>query len=214
MGQYYRAVFLNQNNKPKAVVVSYDFGSGAKLMEHSWAKNPMVRFVERQLMLEPQKVVWAGNYADNEDPSTLTNEEIKALADEECKYSNSAIIKKEGVNLYTLSNLPSKLIHNEDVKDKYSHTFNSSTLAPLTAKYLINHDKKQFVNKTKVPTDKDGWKLHPLPLLTCEGNGRGGGDFRGESELVGSWARDIISVESKKADIPKDYTELIFDLVE
>jgi hypothetical protein len=214
MGQYYRAVFLNQKNKPKAVVVSYDFGSGAKLMEHSWMKNPMVRFVEKQLINEPQKLVWAGDYADNEDTSTLTKDEIKALADEECEYSNSAIIKKDGVNLYTLSNLPSKLIHNEDVKDTYSHTFNSSTLAPLTAKYLINHDKKEFVNKTKVPKDKDGWQLHPLPLLTCEGNGRGGGDFRGESNLVGSWARDIISVESKKADIPKDYTELIFDLVE
>ena len=81
-------------------------------------------------------------------------------------------------------------------------------------KYLVNHDKKQFVDKTKVPKDKDGWRIHPLPLLTCEGNGRGGGDFRGESELVGSWARDIISVESKKADIPKGYTEVIFDLVE
>ena len=45
-------------------------------------------------------------------------------------------------------------------------------------------------------------------------NKRGGGDFRGESELVGSWARDIISVESKKSDIPKDYTEVIFDLIE
>jgi hypothetical protein len=51
-------------------------------------------------------------------------------------------------------------------------------------------------------------------LLTCEGNNRGGGDFRGESDLVGSWARDTISIESRKADIPKGYTELIFDLVE
>ena len=45
-------------------------------------------------------------------------------------------------------------------------------------------------------------------------NGRGGGDFRGESELVGSWARDVISVEATKSAIPKDYTELKFDLVE
>ena len=60
MGQYYKAVFLTENNKPLASVSSYDFGSGAKLMEHSWAKNPMVRFVERQLMVTPQKVVWVG----------------------------------------------------------------------------------------------------------------------------------------------------------
>ncbi len=41
MGQYYKAVFLTEKNKPLASVSSYDFGSGAKLMEHSWAKNPL-----------------------------------------------------------------------------------------------------------------------------------------------------------------------------
>ena len=194
--------------------MSYDFGSGAKLMEHSWAKNPMVRFVEKQLINEPQKLVWAGDYADNEDSSTLTNEEIKALADESSTYMNSEAIKKEGVNLFTLSYLVSKLVANEDIEDKYNHEFKQTSIAPLTTKYIVNHDKKQFVDKTKVPKDADGWRIHPLPLLTCEGNGRGGGDYHGKSELVGSWARDIISVETKKADFPKDYTELIFDLVE
>jgi len=42
-------------------------------------------------------------------------------------------------------------------------------------------------------------------------NGRGGGDFRGESDLVGSWARDLISVSK---ELPTGYKELIFDLVE
>jgi hypothetical protein len=46
-----------------------------------------------------------------------------------------------------------------------------------------------------------------LPLLTAEGNGRGGGDYRGENEnLIGSWARDIISVEM---EIPDGYDELV-----
>ena len=66
MGQYYKAVFLNENHKPIASVTSYDFGSGAKLMEHSWMKNPFVRFVEKQLMTTPQRLVWGGDYADNE----------------------------------------------------------------------------------------------------------------------------------------------------
>jgi hypothetical protein len=50
---------------------------------------------------------------------------------------------------------------------------------------------------------------HPLPLLTAEGNGRGGGDYRGESPLIGSWARDVISVET---EAPTDFEELLFDL--
>ena len=211
MGQYYKAIFINENQKPITSVSPYDFGGGAKLMEHSWLKNHFVRFVERQLMVTPQRVVWGGDYADNEEPSTLTPMEIKSLVDEDSDYWNSEVIKEKGVNLYSLSETIGKLTSNEEVKNKYEHDFKE--IAPLTAKYLINHDKKQFVNKTKTPKDAEGWQVHPLPLLTCEGNLRGGGDFFGKDEnnIVGSWARDYISVQSKK---PKGFTELIFDLNE
>lgn len=212
MGQYYKPVFLNENNKPKAYVYSHDFGSGLKLMEHSWMKNHFVRFVEKQLMLEPQKLVWAGDYADNEKPETITNDEIKALADEDSEYWTADNLKAEGVNLYILADTVGKLTHDEDVKDKYNHNF--KTIAPMTAKYLINYDRKEFVDKTKVPQDKDGWRIHPLPLLTCEGNNRGGGDFRGENYLIGLWARNRVGVTTKKSDIPKDFKEILFDLVE
>jgi hypothetical protein len=60
--------------------------------------------------------------------------------------------------------------------------------------------------------DKDGWQIHPLPLLTCEGNGRGGGDYGGNDQnLVGLWARNTISVSN---DIPDGYEELLFTLHE
>jgi hypothetical protein len=45
-------------------------------------------------------------------------------------------------------------------------------------------------------------------------NKRGGGDFGGNSNLIGLWARNRISVTTKKSDIPKDYTEVIFNLSE
>jgi hypothetical protein len=219
MGQYYKAVFLAENQKPITSVSSYDFGSGAKLMEHSWEKNPFVRFVERQLMVSPQRVVWAGDYADHENPKTITAREIKLLADEESEYWSAKKLKAEGVNIYSLADTIGRITHTESVKSKYEHDYKE--VAPLTAKYLVNLDKKQFVNKTKTPKDGDGWKIHPLPLLTCEGNGRGGGDFhinteknQGNVELIGTWARDRISVVSTKAEIPKDFTELVFDLVE
>ena len=212
MGQYYKAIFINENQKPITSVSPYDFGGGAKLMEHSWLKNSFVRFVERQLMVTPQRVVWGGDYADHEEPSTLTPMEIKSLVDEDSDYWNSEVIKEKGVNLYSLSETIGKLTSNEEVKNKYEHDFKE--IAPLTAKYLINHDKKQFVNKTKTPKDAEGWQIHPLPLLTCEGNGRGGGDFRGESDLIGLWARNRISVATKKSEIPKEFKELIFDIKE
>lgn len=80
-------------------------------------------------------------------------------------------------------------------------------------RYVVNHTKKEFIDKNRVLKDTDGYKIHPLPLMTCEGNGQGGGDFFGEDPkgLVGSWARDLISIEGQK---PEGFTEIIFDLVE
>jgi hypothetical protein len=87
----------------------------------------------------------------------------------------------------------------------------TTELGQHKSRYVINHDTKEYVDKESVPKDKDGRQIHPLPLLTCEGNGRGGGDFRGDSELVGSWSRCLISVSE---ELPEGYTELEFDLVE
>jgi hypothetical protein len=72
-------------------------------------------------------------------------------------------------------------------------------------KYIINHTKKEYV-------DKKNKIFHPLPLLTAEGNGRGGGDYHSKNkELVGKWSRDVISVEKEK---PEEYTELICEFSE
>jgi hypothetical protein len=84
----------------------------------------------------------------------------------------------------------------------------------------VNHTKKVFVDKTKVP-ESEGWRIHPLPLLTAEGNDRGGGDYRynneEEKEVVGSWARDVISIEKENPTMTTgtmDYTEVEFKLYE
>lgn len=78
--------------------------------------------------------------------------------------------------------------------------------------FLVNHTKKLYVDKRKSPDDGRGFRIHPLPLLTAEGNGRGGGDYRGAHEdLVGSWARDVISVEKAA---PAGFTELKCEFAE
>jgi len=65
--------------------------------------------------------------------------------------------------------------------------------------FVINHTKKEYVVKMNA--------VHPLPILTAEGNGRGGGDYRGSDEhLAGIWARDVISVDNVA---PDDYTLLV-----
>jgi hypothetical protein len=208
MGQYYKPVILKEDKQtPIGFAYSHDFGSGLKLMEHSWMKNDFVGFIESLLTngsaFYKSPIVWAGDYADEEAFDTIPKVVIDKLIEDGCELEE---LKERGATLYSIaSNSAVKLAPN-------SSGFKILPIAKT--KYLVNHDKKQFVDKTKVPKDADGWRIHPLPLLTCEGNGRGGGDFRGGSELVGSWARDVISVEATKSAIPKDYTELKFDLVE
>jgi hypothetical protein len=68
--------------------------------------------------------------------------------------------------------------------------------------YIVNHTMKLYVDKNLKFEDD----IHPLSLLTAEGNGRGGGDYSGASEnLVGTWARDVISLEKT---VPDGFVEL------
>lgn len=100
-------------------------------------------------------------------------------------------------NLYDLSNT-------ENPKDK---SVSQEELAEML--YVVNHTKRQFVDYSKVEEDTYGFRIDPLPLLTAEGNGRGCGDYHGSNmRIIGSWARDFISVESF---VPNGYTEIVPD---
>ena len=181
MGQYYKPISIEK----KEFVLSHDYGNGLKLMEHSWIGNPFVGIVE-DLIAEGgdwhgDRIVWAGDYADEE--------------------------KNRKSNMYSLvdSDRHNGQIKPEATKNKY--------------RYVLNMDTMEYVDTKKIPLsdvyEEDGkewpFTIHPLPLLTCEGNGRGGGDFRKEDPLVGKWARNRVSVSKRK---PKGYTEMEFNLFE
>ena len=176
MGQYYKPIILKDNKKTVAkFMYSHDYGNGLKLMEHSYIGNNFVGAFETLLEGKPQRVLWAGDYAE-----------------EESGYKNNA----------------------------YGRCKDSLKVSPMgepktVSRFIINHSKKEFVDKTRVPKMKadwaDGMRIHPLPLLTCEGNGKGGGDYRGDSFLVGKWARDVISIDS---EVPKGFKEIKFNLTD
>lgn len=178
MGQYYKPVILNQDNEVVGWVYSHNYDSGLKLMEHSWLKNKFVQLFEGLIspsgQLYKSRVVWAGDYADEEQDGTTLYGQCGAVNE----------LKPKG--------------------------------EPVYYRYVVNHTKKQYVDKETVPNN-DGWVIHPLPLLTCEGNGRGGGDFhtdnKDEENLIGSWARDVISVENNLDDY-LEYQEINFNLQE
>lgn len=61
--------------------------------------------------------------------------------------------------------------------------------------YIVNHTKKVYIEKKG--------EIHPLAILTAEANGRGCGcgDYNGPNmDMVGTWARDVISMENEAPD--------------
>lgn len=82
-----------------------------------------------------------------------------------------------------------------------AYDINRTTSFNLWGLYFVNHTKRSYIDCTRYFCDAggengftDSWVLHPLPLLTAIGNGRGEDDYCGiNQELVGSWAMDMIS---------------------
>lgn len=77
-------------------------------------------------------------------------------------------------------------------------------------KYIYNDTKKEYVDTTDLP-DSEGWIVHPLPLLTAYGNGRGGGDFREENDFVGRWATHKLYCSN---ELVTGYTEIKPNFIE
>ena len=195
MGQYYR-VLEKENNKRLIVYNRNIIVDGkeeymvAKLTEHSWWYNPFVNAVCEKIYNDARKsrIIWMGDYA-------------KQFA------SNL-----EGTH-NGLTPLKIRRYHKRCWATD-STTFSiPSTEFTLEGKYLINHTKKEYINcstyfENSVMTDN--WCMHPLPLLTCIGNGYGGGDYKSPTlgssiELVGMWAWDEISIDD---DPISEYTEI------
>lgn len=193
MGQYYYPVSLTSDKKRvKGYVKSHDImwrfkredgsfvtlGTGLKIMEHSYIGNKMMLCVERLL-------IPGGEW--HKTPIVWAGDYAEP---------------EEETGL-TLHEMAERAVDGEHVSVKYIPK-------PLTAKeakefrYIVNHTKGEFVDKQSVPS-YGGYKIHPLSLLTAEGNGGGGGDFRGSNRKVGSWARDVISMEK---EVPKGFTEI------
>ena len=67
--------------------------------------------------------------------------------------------------------------------------------------YLVNLTKKQFVHPHQIGNglklrEQVGWEASTstaLVMLLASSNGRGGGDFRSNGPLVGSWAGDSVA---------------------
>jgi len=201
MGQYYNPSILKKNwktakNPVVASLKCYDFNdNGAKLMEHSYVGNSFVHSVEFLLAnaFKGYPFVWVGDYADH----------VKTKTGEHDIYSDAgSFIYRD---YYGDDNRKSKqyeaLRATIPAMPKWveGKKWNPYETIPYY-RYLVNYTKKQFCIMPKY-SEKE-WRINPLPLLTCSGNGRGGGDFHDyDDERVGMWAYDRIGLTNSKKEI-------------
>lgn len=153
--------------------------SGLKLMEHAWMGNDFVNGVLEAIWDEPCQVAWVGDYADDPD-------------DFGARYTPEvymAVWGDEGLPDGRFDQMPT--IHRDG--------------------YLVNVTRGQYVDLAEYAeaatykprwASEGGWCIHPLPLLTAIGNGRGGGDYHGaHMEMVGAWAMDEIEYTQDAAKL-------------
>lgn len=185
MGQYYKPCILKKNWKAaKHPVVcslgSWDFNTGLKLMEHSYAGVGFVSAVCHLLATTYKgfPFAWVGDYADSKFTTAYPEKD-----------------GGKGVDLYSEAREVSEKKH---IKELVTNMI-ATKITEKQYAYAINYTKKQYV---KIPKfNKKEWRVHPLPLLCADGCGRGSGDYNLEDDRIGTWAYDCIGVTNSKKDI-------------
>lgn len=183
MGQYYKPTIL-KNNKSKKTIVKWVYS-------HDYDNG--LKLMEHSYV--------GNNFVNVIENELKENPQILVWAGdyaEDCSGRKTNVYSRTYIKRYE-----GKKITNGN--EEFDHK---------TYRYIVNHTKKLYVDKSKLK-DIEGWEgtqINPLPLLTSEGNGSGGGDYWGKNEiLVGSWARNLISIEK---EIPEGYSELKPDFAE
>lgn len=225
MGQYYKPIILGKNRKTiKGFFYSHHYGNGLKLMEHSYLRNNFVGAVVAYLkQVGGANLVWAGDYADPE-PYTLTKKLTreqampiwqKKVAEGTTLLSFEKFYASKDRDLFVDTKDDAECLYSlagskENEKGKVIRRQKPEITVDVheidDTRYIINTNKKQYIDLWMV--EGIDTPLHPLPLLTAEGNGRGGGDYEGTNmKLVGSWARDFIKVAGNDWDLVKSLKE-------
>lgn len=185
MGQYYHPV-IEIGDKIEAYSTHLDREYVmAKLMEHSWFENDFVNAIAHKIYLEPHRVAWIGDYADDviEDFPNVPVQEL---------YRTAWIGKQVKEDLKSVDfTLDNKFLVNHDLKEYIS----------------LNDYRKENTS--------DGWCTNPLSLLTAIGNGQGGGDFyiadKEQVQNVGIWAWNTLEITD---DAPNDYKKVMYHFIE
>lgn len=152
MGQYYTVVNLDD----RSYMFPHDYNSGLKLMEHAYLNNELVMSVVEKLSNDwyGHRIVWAGDYAD---PGLFMEDFVDEYDEHEIKSSTLYKFSRERFKSYEYEREPEK------INERF----------PI----ISCLDLKEYIDIRNIPKKDSGLTIHPLPLLTAVGNGRGSGDY-------------------------------------
>lgn len=210
MGQYYTPTIISADGVVKTLC-SHEFGSGSKLMEHSWIGNEFVNAVYSRIYKQRAAVAWIGDYSDDSKKDYEDGEEPFTLT----------LSHKDFIRYYKIAMSENKkhMTHPDEFTDTDFNILTHQT----KGMYLVNHTHSRYLDLTKYikrcrykedPKEKYYWCVNPLPLLTACGNGRGGGDYHKVHPCykdVGAWAFHTLEYTD---EVPDSYVEAVYSFSE
>ena len=232
MGQYYYPVLMTgTGGRLIGSFYAHSFDdNGLKLTEHSYIGNQFVESVIAKAMFSgyPTTIVWIGDYACLEDDVLpLTAHAFSNPKD------NVAGIRRDYPRIFlraqrAMDNEVRRIPSDDPEIVEFLPKAKKIVMYDLLRREKINlreYEEHAIAERVKNGT-KQNWFddprefiLHPLPILTCSGNGKGGGDYSGtDMEMVGAWAMHPILIQEEGQPDPvgkwKDIsTELWFEEV-
>ena len=170
MGQYFKAIILNEDYKEHPEIVafceSFEYSNGAKLMEHSYMGNTFVAAALAMISeYNGSRFVWCGDYAE-----TILGES----EDNACNICDDC---EEKAKCYDYNEL------NLD----------------YVGKIIVNHDKKEYIVLPKDKVKELVICPLPLLCADGNGLG-GGDYFGINMKYVGRWAYDHIEIVESEPD--------------
>lgn len=170
MGQYFTPTIIDAAGRVTAALDPSEYGCGLKLHGHTRYDTNLMRAVELLLAADGgARLVWAGDYAED-DPATGTNLYFAAEPRHFVRFAGLV-----------------------DDRDSATTAVPGGALTgtpwgsgPVTG-FVVNADRREYLDNHQLPADADGYRRTPLPTLTCEGSGAPYDDF-----TMGRWARQRI----------------------
>jgi len=217
MGQYYYSAILDaETGELLASLSPHPYRNGAKLTEHAYYGNAFVGAVIAKAASygRPVRLAWVGDYAEESDVWDGCNRRFFPAAESVWRDERLRVLPQGDPETAAPPPIASTGIALNHAKMQYIRLgeYEKTVVAirkrgPLPNGHPMTHriglyDLPEWMEEYGCGPEE--FVLHPIPILTAIGNGKGGGDYKGyDMGWVGVWALDPISFLPEGSELPE-----------